>query len=55
MGEDDLAKLAQEVEELIRARGLAEINAHEVGLTILEPLSAGRGRLPAFHERVPGV
>ncbi len=39
VGEDDLAKLAQEVEELIRARGLAEINAHEVGLTILEPLS----------------
>ena len=39
VGEDDLAKLAQEVEEIIRARGLAEINAHEVGLTILEPLS----------------
>lgn len=39
VGEDDLAKLAQEVEERIRARGLAEINAHEVGLTILEPLS----------------
>lgn len=39
VGEDDLAKLAQEVEELIRARGLAEINAHEVGLTILAPLS----------------
>ena len=39
VGEDDLAKLAQEVEERIRAKGLAEINAHEVGLTILEPLS----------------
>ena len=38
-GRRRLAKLAQEVEELIRARGLAEINAHEVGLTILEPLS----------------
>ena len=37
--QDDLAKLAQEVEEQIRARGLAEIDAHEVGLTILEPLS----------------
>ncbi|GGH56553.1 transcriptional regulator NrdR [Rothia aerolata] len=37
--QDDLAKLAQEVEETIRARGLAEIDAHEVGLTILEPLS----------------
>ena len=39
VGEDDLAKLAQEVEVRIRAKGLAEINAHEVGLTILEPLS----------------
>ena len=39
VSEDELAKLAQEVEETIRARGLAEIDAHEVGLTILEPLS----------------
>lgn len=39
VSQDDLAKLAQEVEERIRARGLAEIDAHEVGLTILEPLS----------------
>ena len=39
VGEDDLAKLAQEVEESIRAKGLAEIDAHEVGLSILEPLS----------------
>lgn len=39
VGEDDLAKLAQEVEENIRAKGLAEIDAHEVGLSILEPLS----------------
>ncbi|MBM7050744.1 MULTISPECIES: transcriptional regulator NrdR [unclassified Rothia (in: high G+C Gram-positive bacteria)] len=37
--EDQLAKLAQEVEETIRAQGLAEIDAHAVGLTILEPLS----------------
>lgn len=39
VSEDDLAKLAQEVEEAIRAKGLAEIDAHEVGLSILEPLS----------------
>jgi len=39
VSEDDLAKLAQEVEESIRAKGLAEIDAHEVGLSILEPLS----------------
>lgn len=36
--EDDLAKLAQKVEEAIRARGVAEIDADEVGLTILGPL-----------------
>ena len=36
--EDDLALLAQRVEEEIRATGLAEIPAHEVGLVILGPL-----------------
>ncbi len=36
--EDDLALLAQEVEENIRASGVAEIDAHQVGLAILEPL-----------------
>ncbi len=36
--EDDLAMLAQEVEETIRAAGAAEIDAHEVGLAILNPL-----------------
>ncbi|HET7415270.1 MAG TPA: transcriptional regulator NrdR [Arthrobacter sp.] len=36
--EDDLAMLAQEVEEVIRASGTAEIEAHEVGLAILGPL-----------------
>ena len=36
--EDDLAMLAQEVEEAIRASGAAEIDAHEVGLAILNPL-----------------
>lgn len=34
----DLAVLAQTVEETIRASGAAQINAHEVGLSILEPL-----------------
>ena len=38
VGEDDLAKLAQRVEEKIRSRGIAEIDADEVGLAILEPL-----------------
>jgi transcriptional repressor NrdR len=38
VGEDDLARLAQKVEETIRATGCAEIEAHEVGLTILGPL-----------------
>ncbi|HLS32530.1 MAG TPA: transcriptional regulator NrdR, partial [Brevibacterium sp.] len=30
--------LAQRVEESIRSSGLAEIDAHQVGLTILQPL-----------------
>ncbi len=36
--EDQLAQLAQRVEESIRARGLAELPSHEVGLEILGPL-----------------
>ncbi|MCT2007811.1 transcriptional regulator NrdR [Micrococcus lylae] len=35
---DDLAMLAQEVEESIRATGHAEVDAHDVGLAILDPL-----------------
>jgi len=38
VGEDDLALLAQRVEETIRATGVAEIDAHEIGLSILGPL-----------------
>ena len=38
MDEDQLAMLAQRVEETIRARGLAEVPSHEVGLAILGPL-----------------
>jgi len=40
VGEGDLAVLAQHVEEQIRATGVAEIEAHEVGLSILGPLRA---------------
>ena len=36
--DDDLAMLAQTVEETIRATGAAQIDANEVGLAILEPL-----------------
>lgn len=36
--EDQLALLAQRVEESIRAQGSAEVDAHEVGLAVLEPL-----------------
>lgn len=36
--EDQLALLAQRVEESVRAAGAAEIEAHEVGLSILGPL-----------------
>jgi transcriptional repressor NrdR len=38
VGVDDLALLAQRVEEAIRATGCAEIEAHEVGLAVLVPL-----------------
>jgi len=38
VSESDVAMLAQQVEERIRATGAAEVDAHEVGLTILEPL-----------------
>ena len=36
--EDDLALLAQRVEEAVRAGGAAEVEAHEVGLAVLGPL-----------------
>ena len=36
--DDQIAQLAQRVEEAIRARGLAELPSHEVGLEILGPL-----------------
>lgn len=35
---DALARLAQQVEEDIRGRGVAEIPSHQVGLAVLEPL-----------------
>jgi len=36
--EDQLALMAQQVEEVIRSRGSGEIPSHEVGLAILGPL-----------------
>lgn len=38
VSEDDLALLAQQVEESIRGMGQAEVDAHEVGLAILPSL-----------------
>jgi transcriptional repressor NrdR len=38
VGEDDLALLAQQVEETVRGNGCAEVPAHEIGLAILAPL-----------------
>jgi transcriptional repressor NrdR len=38
VSEDALAVLAQRVEESVRASGVAEIEAHEVGMAVLEPL-----------------
>jgi transcriptional repressor NrdR len=40
VSEDDLALLAQSVEDALRATGAAEIPAMEVGLAILGPLRA---------------
>ncbi|MDR1711911.1 MAG: transcriptional regulator NrdR [Propionibacteriaceae bacterium] len=37
--EGDLALLGQQVEEALRAAGLAEIPAHDVGVAVLGPLS----------------
>lgn len=36
--DDDIALLAQKVEEAVRQSGQAEIEAHQVGLAILQPL-----------------
>ena len=52
VNEDDLALLAQRVEEAVRATGCAEIDAHEVGPG--DPRAAARarrGRLPAVRVR----
>ncbi len=38
--EDDLALLAQQVEDDVRDLGLTEVPSHEVGLAILGPLRA---------------
>lgn len=38
VSEDDLAMLAQRVEETLRSGGSAEIDAYEIGLAILGPL-----------------
>jgi len=38
VSEDQLAILAQQVEETIRAKGCAEVPSHDVGLAILGPL-----------------
>lgn len=38
VSDDQLALLAQKVEEAVRQSGQAEIEAHEVGLAILQPL-----------------
>ncbi|WP_310964563.1 transcriptional regulator NrdR [Nocardioides terrisoli] len=38
VGADDLARLGQTVEDVLRDRGWAEVPAHEIGLAILGPL-----------------
>ena len=38
MTDQDLAQLAQRVEETIRQTGASQVDANEIGLAILEPL-----------------
>ena len=38
VNDDDLARLAQQVEDALRAAGAAEVPSHDVGLAILGPL-----------------
>ena len=38
VSDDDLARLGQKVEQTLRDSGCAEVDAHEVGLAILDPL-----------------
>lgn len=38
VSEDDLARLGQRVEDTLRESGCAEIEAHQVGLAVLDPL-----------------
>jgi transcriptional repressor NrdR len=38
VSEDDLACLGQQVEDVLRGEGWAEVPAHEVGMSILAPL-----------------
>ncbi len=38
VGDDDLARIGQRVEDALRGQGWAEVPAHEVGLAILGPL-----------------
>ena len=38
MTDQDLAQLAQKVEEAIRQTGVSQVDANDIGLSILEPL-----------------
>lgn len=38
VNDDDLARLAQQVEDALRAAGAAEVPSHDVGMAILGPL-----------------
>lgn len=40
VSDDALKRLAQEVEEIVRAQGSSQVPANEIGLAVLEPLRA---------------
>ena len=50
--EDSIAKLAQRVEETVRAKGAAEVPSHEVGFTSMcTPASASTASTPISRAR----
>ena len=48
--DDDLSRLAQDVEEAVRATGCSEIASHDVGLTILAGMMWGKPTWGTFWE-----
>ena len=49
VSDDALKRLAQQVEETVRAQGSSQVAANDIGLAVLEPLRhTGRSCVPAI-------